>query len=137
MAMEVLEQFELQDQVPVIGLAKQHEEIFKPGRRRSIRLNPAAPALLLLQRIRDEAHRFAITYHRKRRRKRGLASQLDEIPGIGPVRRRTLLKTLGSLDAIQKASKEALMEVPGISEGLASEIRLYFDQLQRERNEES
>jgi excinuclease ABC subunit C len=133
MAMEVLKRFDLQDQVPVIGLAKQYEEIFVPGRRVPIRLNPAAPALLLLQRIRDEAHRFAITYHRKRRRKRGLASQLDEIPGIGPVRRRALLKTLGSLDAIQKASKEVLMEVPGISEVLASEIRMYFDQQQKEQ----
>ncbi len=133
MAMEVLERFDLQDQVPVIGLAKQYEEIFVPDRRVPIRLNPAAPALLLLQRIRDEAHRFAINYHRKRRRKRGLASQLDEIPGIGPVRRRALLKTLGSLDAIQKASKEVLMEVPGISEVLASEIRMYFDQRQKER----
>jgi excinuclease ABC subunit C len=136
MATEVLEKFDLQDHVPVIGLAKEHEEIFKPGRRVPLRLNPASPALLLLQRIRDEAHRFAITYHRQRRRKRGLASQLDEIPGIGPVRRRALLKTLGSLDAIQKASEEVLMEVPGISDVLASEIRMYFDQQRKEQASE-
>ncbi|MCD6345221.1 MAG: excinuclease ABC subunit UvrC [Anaerolineae bacterium] len=126
MALEVLDAFDLGEQVPAIGLAKRHEEIFVPGRSRSIRLDPSAPALLLLRRIRDEAHRFAITYHRQRRRKRGLASQIDEIPGIGPVKRKALLKHFGSLDAIRKASEAELRQVPGISKVLAAVIRRHF-----------
>jgi excinuclease ABC subunit C len=125
-ATEVLARFDLTERVPAIGLAKRHEEIFTPERRSAIRLDPAAPAILLLRRIRDEAHRFAITYHRQRRRKRGLASQLESIPGIGPIKRRRLLKHFGSLDAIQKASAEELTEVAGISQVLAAEIRTYF-----------
>jgi excinuclease ABC subunit C len=132
MAVEVLRAFELQDQVPVVGLAKREEEVFQPGRRRPVRMTPTAPGLLLLRRLRDEAHRFAITYHRKRRRKRGLASQIDAIPGIGPVKRKALLKHFGSLDKIQKASEAALREVPGISEILARTIREHFAALERE-----
>jgi len=133
MAVEVLEQFDLQGKVPVIGLAKRHEEIFVPGRRTSILLEPSAPSILLLRRIRDEAHRFAITYHRQRRTKRGLASQIDAIPGIGPVKRRALLKHFGSLTAIREADESALMQVPGISEVLAAEIRGYFAALEQEK----
>jgi len=135
-AVEVLRAFDLQDRVPVVGLAKREEEIFKPGRSTSIRFDPAAPAILLLRRIRDEAHRFAITYHRQRRAKRGLASQIDEIPGIGPVKRRALLKHFGSLDAIQKAGVEELMAVPGISQVLATQIREHFERLEKEAGEE-
>jgi excinuclease ABC subunit C len=136
MAVEVLQAFDLQEKVPVVGLAKREEEIFKPGRSTSIRFDPAAPAILLLRRIRDEAHRFAITYHRQRRTKRGLASQIDEIPGIGPVKRRELLKHFGSLDAIHKADVEALMAVPGISKVLATQIREHFERLEKELQEE-
>ncbi len=136
MAVEVLQAFDLQEKVPVVGLAKREEEIFKPGRSTSIRFDPAAPAILLLRRIRDEAHRFAITYHRQRRTKRGLASQIDEIPGIGPVKRRELLKHFGSLDAIQKAGVEDLMAVPGISQVLATQIREHFARLEKELQEE-
>lgn len=132
MAMEVLEAFELTDQVPVIGLAKRHEEIFQPGQRIPVRFDPAAPAILLLRRIRDEAHRFAITYHRQRRRKVGLASQIDEIPGIGPVKRRALLKHFGSLHKIQEATLEQLMEVEGISKVLAGSIIAHFERLRQE-----
>lgn len=135
MAVQVLQAFDLQDKVPVIGLAKREEEVFKPGRKTSIRFDPSAPAILLLRRIRDEAHRFAITYHRQRRTKRGLASQIDEIPGIGPVKRRALLKELGSLDAIQKATEAELMTVPGISQVLAAEIRQHFERLEKEQQE--
>jgi excinuclease ABC subunit C len=135
MAVDVLKAFDLQDKVPVVGLAKREEEVFKPGRKTSVRFDPAAPAILLLRRIRDEAHRFAITYHRQRRTKRGLASQIDEIPGIGPVKRRALLKQLGSLDAIQKASVETLTTVPGISKVLATNIRGHFEQLVKEKQE--
>jgi len=137
MAVEVLQAFDLQEQVPVVGLAKREEEIFKPGRSTSIRFDPAAPAILLLRRIRDEAHRFAITYHRQRRTKRGLASQIDEIPGIGPVKRRELLKHFGSLDGIQKASVEDLMAVPGVSKVLATQIREHFERLEKELEEEA
>jgi excinuclease ABC subunit C len=122
--------------VPAIGLAKRHEEIFKPNRPSPIRLNPSDPGILLLRRLRDEAHRFAVTYHRKRRRKRGLASQIDAIPGIGPVKRKALLKHFGSLNKIQKASMEALMEVPGISEVLAANIHNHFEMLKAEREKE-
>ena len=137
MAVEVLQAFDLQEKVPVVGLAKREEEIFKPGRSTSIRFDPAAPAILLLRRIRDEAHRFAITYHRQRRTKVGLASQIDEIPGIGPVKRRELLKHFGSLDGIQKADVKALMAVPGISQVLATQIREHFARLEKEREEEA
>ena len=132
MAMEVLEAFGLTDQVPVIGLAKRHEEIFQPGQRIPVRFDPAAPAILLLRRIRDEAHRFAITYHRQRRRKVGLASQIDEIPGIGPVKRRALLKHFGSLHKIQEATQEQLMEVEGVSRVLAGNIQAHFERLRQE-----
>jgi len=131
-AVEVLQAFELQDQVPVVGLAKRHEELFKPGESHSLVLEPTDPAILLLRRIRDEAHRFAITYHRQRRQKRGLASQLDEIPGIGPVKRRGLLSHFGSLAAIQSASIEELTQVPGISTTLAAVIQQYFEKLRQE-----
>lgn len=131
-AVEVLQAFELQDQVPVVGLAKRHEELFKPGESHSLVLEPTDPAILLLRRIRDEAHRFAITYHRQRRQKRGLASQLDEIPGIGPVKRRGLLSHFGSLAAIQSASIEELTQVRGISTTLATVIQQYFEKLRQE-----
>ncbi len=137
MAVEVLEHFGLQEQVPVVGLAKRYEEIFKPDRRVPIRFDPAAPAILLMRRIRDEAHRFAITYHRQRRRKVGLASQIDEIPGIGPVKRKALLKHLGSLHNIQTATEEQLAEVPGISEVIAGNIREHFEMLRREQELEA
>jgi excinuclease ABC subunit C len=132
MAIEVLEQFDLRDKVPVVGLAKRHEEIFKPDQRLPVRFEPSDPAILLLRRIRDEAHRFAITYHRQRRRKRGLASQIDDIPGIGPVKRRALLKHLGSLHNIQTATRERLMEVEGISEVLAENIFTHFERRRQE-----
>jgi excinuclease ABC subunit C len=136
MAVEVLDAFDLRERVPAIGLAKRHEEIFKPNRPSPIRLNPSDPGILLLRRLRDEAHRFAVTYHRTRRRKRGLASQIDAIPGIGPVKRKALLKHFGSLNKIQKASMEALMEVPGISEVLAANIHNHFEMLKTEREKE-
>lgn len=137
MALEVLEQFDLRDRVPAVGLAKREEELFVPGRPRAIRLDPASAGLLLLRRVRDEAHRFAIAYHRKRRRKRGLKSQLDAIPGIGPVKRRRLLKHFGSLHAIQTASEEELTEVQGISVVLAGVIRQFFESKAEEKAAET
>jgi excinuclease ABC subunit C len=122
-ALGVLEAFDLQDRVPVAALAKREEEVYLPGRAGAVRLPKASQGLFLLQRIRDEAHRFAITHHRKRRSRAGLASELDAIPGIGPVRRRALLKAFGSLARIRTASVEQLAEVPGISRSLAEAVK--------------
>ncbi len=110
-AVEVLKEHGLFEAVPVVGLAKQQEELFLPGRPDSVLLPRKSQGLYLIQRVRDEAHRFAITAHRAQRAKLGLASQLDSIPGIGPARRRQLLKRFGSLDGIRAASVEELAEV--------------------------
>jgi excinuclease ABC subunit C len=110
-AVKVLENFKLADKVPVVGLAKQEEEIFFPNRSKPLLLPRHSQGLYLVQRIRDEAHRFAITAHRNRRSKQGLASQLDAIPGIGPTRRKTLLKHFGSIDKIREASIDELTTV--------------------------
>lgn len=122
-ALEVLEAFDLLGQVPLAGLAKREEEVFLPGRSRPLRLPKTSQGLFLLQRIRDEAHRFAISHHRQRRRRAGLASELDSIPGVGPVRRRALLKAFGSLEHIRAASVEELAAVPGVPRRVAEAIK--------------
>ena len=122
-AVEVLEEFDLLGTVPVAGLAKRREEIFLPGRAKPILLPRRSQGLFLVQRVRDEAHRFAITHHRKRRRRAGVASQLDSIPGVGPARRKALLKAFGSLDAIRAASVEQLDAVSGIPHKVAVAIK--------------
>jgi excinuclease ABC subunit C len=109
--------------VRLISLAKQEEEVFIPNQPDSLRLPKSSEALKLLQRIRDEAHRFGITYHRKLREKRGLASQLDSIPGIGPRRRRALLTRFGSLDKIRDASVEELVTVEGMTRNAAKRLK--------------
>ena len=109
--------------MPVVGLAKQREELFLPGRPDSILLPPGSQGLFLVQRIRDEAHRFAITYHRERRGKQAVASQLDAVPGIGPARRKALLKRFGSVEAIRAASVDELAAVPGMNAAAAQAIR--------------
>jgi excinuclease ABC subunit C len=114
---------DLLDRVPVAALAKQREELFLPGRPDPILLPRHSQALYLVQRIRDEAHRFAITSHRKRRVKNGLASRLDSVPGIGPVRRKSLLNHFGSIQKIQDASIEELSKVPGITVAIAESIK--------------
>lgn len=126
-AVGVLQAFELQDKVPVIGLAKQQEEIFRPSHKESLMLPRHSQALFLIQRIRDEAHRFAITAHRNRRGKAGLASRLDAVPGIGPARRKALLRKFGSIEAIQQASLEELMSVQGINEETAMALKTMLD----------
>ena len=122
-AVDVLAEFELTEVVPVAGLAKQREELFLPGRPDSILLPPGSQGLFLVQRVRDEAHRFAITFHREQRGKAAVASQLDAIPGIGPVRRKALLSRFGSIDAIRGASMEELAAVPGMSAAAARQVR--------------
>ncbi len=109
--------------VNLISLAKQEEEVFVPGRDESLRLQKNSEALKLLQRIRDEAHRFGITYHRSLRTKKGLVSQLDAIAGIGPRRRRALLARFGSLDKIRAASVDELMTVEGMTRTAAQKLK--------------
>jgi excinuclease ABC subunit C len=115
-AVEVLKEFDLLDQVPVVGLAKQREELFQPGKRTSILLPRDSEGLYLVQRIRDETHRTAIAYHRNQRSKTALASTLETAPGIGPKRRQSLLKAFdGDVAAIKAASVEELAAVPGMT----------------------
>jgi excinuclease ABC subunit C len=110
-AVEVLRELDLLDKVPVAGLAKQREELFVPGRPSSILLPRRSQGLFLLQRVRDEAHRFAITAHRAQRAKIGLASQLDSIPGVGPARRKALLRHFGSVNGLRAASVDELAQL--------------------------
>ncbi len=122
-AVKVLQAFDLTEKVPVMGLAKQQEEIFRPDSEESIILPRHSQGLYLIQRVRDEAHRFAITAHRKARGKVGIASRLDAIQGIGPKRRKALLEKFGDIEGIKQASLEALMEIPGITEGIAQGLK--------------
>jgi len=122
-ALEVLEEHGLKDEVAAIGLAKKQEEIFLPDRSDPIVLPRDSQGLYLLQRIRDEAHRFAIGYHRKLRTKKSLASVLEEIPGIGPKRRQALLKHFGSIEAIRQASVEELAAAKGMTKKAAKMVR--------------
>jgi excinuclease ABC subunit C len=108
--------------VAVVGLAKRIEEIFLPGRKQPVVLERGSDALRLLQRVRDEAHRFAITFHRNRRDKAMTASVLDGVRGVGPARKRALLRHFGSPDRLLSASREELEAVPGVPGKLAREI---------------
>ncbi|MFC1879352.1 excinuclease ABC subunit UvrC [Chloroflexota bacterium] len=125
-AVVVLERFGLLEKVPVAGLAKQNEELFLPGRKNSIILPRRSQGLYLIQRVRDEAHRFAIRSHRRLRTKKGIASRLDGVPGIGPARRRALLDHFGSIQDIQDASIEELTAVKGITIVLAQAVKSHL-----------
>jgi excinuclease ABC subunit C len=122
-ALEVLDEFGLRDQVPAVGLAKQEEEVFVPDRADPVQLPRTSEGLYLMQRIRDEAHRFAITYHRQIRKRQTITSQLDDVPGIGPKRRSALLKHFGSIEAIRAASVEELAAVRGMTRKAAEQIK--------------
>ena len=111
-----------------IGLAKRHEEIFRPGQSEPILLPPKSPALLLLRQARDEAHRFAISYHRRLRAKRSMSSVLDEIPGIGPKRKNALMKHFGSVDNLSAASPTEISDGAGVPLRLAERL---LDHLKR------
>jgi excinuclease ABC subunit C len=124
---KVLEDFELFGKVPVVGLAKQEEEIFFPHNSQPLILPRHSQGLYLVQRIRDEAHRYGITAHRKKRSKLGLASQLDSIPGIGPNRRKALLKHFGSMDKIREATIEELAAVKGMNETAAESVKAHLE----------
>lgn len=121
-ALKVLEEFGLTGKIKAVGLAKSEELVILPGQAEPLALPRNSQGLFMMQRIRDEAHRFAITAHRNRRGKANLRSALDEIPGVGPARKKALLKFFGSVDAIRQASAEEIASVPGISPTLAKEI---------------
>jgi len=121
-AKEVLDELGLHD-LPLAGLAKEREELFLPGRSDPIVLPPTSSALYLVQRLRDEAHRFAITYHRDLRAKRTVRSAFDDLPGVGPKRKRELLKVFGSVKRVRDAPVEQIAAVPGISRALAERIK--------------
>jgi excinuclease ABC subunit C len=122
-ALDVMDEYGLREAVPVVGLAKEREEIFIPGQSDPILLPSGSQGLFLMQRIRDEAHRFALQYHRRLRRKQTLTSTLEEIPGIGPKRRQALLKHFGSLKNIREATIEELAAVPGMTHQAAEQIK--------------
>ncbi|GAB6138044.1 excinuclease ABC subunit UvrC [Halanaerobaculum tunisiense] len=111
---------------PIISLAKQEEEIFKPGRETPVILPRDSAALYLVQRVRDEAHRFAVSYHRKLRSRRLTHSMLDDIPGIGKQKRQALLQHFGSLNDIKQAAPEELTAVEGVGPKLARQVRDYI-----------
>jgi len=119
----VLKKFDLEDRIRLCGLAKQHEELYLTGVADPVILPRRSQGLFLLQRIRDEAHRFAVSHHRTQRRKTGLASRLDAIEGIGPSRRKKLLKAFKDLDGIRSASLEELTALQGINIDLAERLK--------------
>lgn len=124
-ALEVMSEYGLEG-VPVVGLAKAREEIFKPGEPDPVNLPLDSPGLLLMQHVRDEAHRFAISYHQRLRRRERLSSVLEEIPGIGPKRRQALLRRFGSVEDIRKASLDDLATVEGMNRTVARRVREYL-----------
>ncbi|MEL7625814.1 MAG: excinuclease ABC subunit UvrC [Anaerolineaceae bacterium] len=122
-AIEILEETRLTGRFTIVGLAKQEEELFLPNRSESVRLDDHSQGYYLIQRIRDEAHRFAITAHRNKRGKIGLASRLDSIPGIGPARRKELINRFGSIQGILEAPAEEIAKIKGISVEKANAIK--------------
>jgi excinuclease ABC subunit C len=108
-AVRVVEELGLEDEIPVASLAKQFEEVYLPGKADPVRIPRQSEALYLLQQIRDEAHRFAITYHRSLRDKRMTKSVIDDIPGLGPGRKKRLLTELGGITAVKNASLETFL----------------------------
>ena len=121
-AKDVLDELGYHD-LAVVGLAKEREEIFLPERDEPVLLPTTSPALYLMQRLRDEAHRFAITYHRSLRAKAATHSAFDDLPGVGPKRRAALLRVFGSAKRVREAPLEQVAAVPGIGEALATKIK--------------
>jgi excinuclease ABC subunit C len=122
-AIEVLEENDLTGQFTIVGLAKEEELLFLPNFSEPIRLDDHSQGYYLVQRIRDEAHRFAITAHRNKRGKIGLTSRLDTIPGIGPARRKELISRFGSIQGILEANPEEIAKIKGISIEKANAIK--------------
>jgi len=113
---------ELDLHIPAIGLAKRLEEVYFPDRPDPLRISRGSEALFVLQHIRDEAHRFAVTYHREKRSKRVMASSLDDVQGIGPARKRALLKRFGSLARLSRASADEIAATPGVGPEIARTV---------------
>ena len=129
-AVKVLKELGLTDEIPVAALAKQFEEVFIPGRPASILLPRQSEALYMLQRIRDESHRFAITYHRQLRDKRMRKSVLDDVPGLGETRKKRLMREVGSVKAIRAASLDELKSLRWLPDPVAESIyaKLHVDE---------
>ncbi|MEM7141637.1 MAG: excinuclease ABC subunit UvrC [Actinomycetota bacterium] len=121
-AVRVLDELGLRDEIPVVSLAKQFEEVFVPGRSDAIRLPRQSEALYLLQRIRDESHRFAITFHRQLRDKRMTRSALDGIDGLGPARKKRLAKELGGVNAVKRAELDDLKNLSWLPDEVAENV---------------
>ncbi|MGI9624264.1 MAG: excinuclease ABC subunit UvrC [Acidimicrobiales bacterium] len=121
-AVRVLDELGLRDEIPVAALAKQFEEVFLPGQSEAVRLPRQSEALYLLQRIRDESHRFAITYHRQLRDKRMTKSVLDDIAGLGPVRKKRLIKEMGGVRKVQQATVEELRSLSWLPDEVADAV---------------
>jgi len=124
--MEALRELDLHEELVVCSLAKQREEVFVPGAKQPLDSEPDQLGVALLRRLRDEAHRFAVSFHRQQRGERMKRSRLSDIPGLGPKRVRDLLAHFRSLDAIQLASPEAIAQAPGMGPGLARQVWEYF-----------
>jgi len=122
-ARAVIDRHDLSVLVPVVALAKENEELYLPDQLDPVILPRRSQGLYLVQRIRDEAHRFALRQHQRQRRREGLTSKLDDIAGIGPARKRALLKIFGDLDRLRQADVEELAAVPGISMDLAVRVK--------------
>lgn len=127
-AVKVLDELELREEIPVASLAKQFEEVYVPGRSEPIRIPRQSEALYLLQRLRDESHRFAITYHRQLRDKRMTRSVIDGVKGLGPARKKRLLTEFGSMKRVKAATLEELEAVPWLPDEVAKEL---WDHLHR------
>jgi excinuclease ABC subunit C len=124
-AVEIMNELELSD-IPIFGLAKQREELFRPGNPISVYLPRTSEALYLVQRIRDEAHRFAITFHRELRSKNTYVSPLDAVPGIGPKRKQALVKAFGTAAKIKAASDQEILAIDGMNKTALAKIREYL-----------
>ena len=124
--MEALRELDLHEDLVVCSLAKQREEIFLPGAKQALESDPDQLGVALLRRLRDEAHRFAVSYHRQQRGERMKRSRLSDIPGLGPKRVRDLLAHFRSIDAIQLAAPEAIAQAPGMGTALARQVWEYF-----------
>ena len=121
-SLAVLEELGLEEEIPIVSLAKQFEEVFVPGRSEAIRIPRQSEALYMLQRLRDESHRFAIAYHRQLRGKRMTKSALDDIAGLGPARKARLIKELGGVRAVKAASVEDLRELSWLPDAVADNV---------------
>ncbi|MGB1021950.1 MAG: helix-hairpin-helix domain-containing protein, partial [Synechococcus sp.] len=124
--MEALRELDLHEDLNVCSLAKQREEVFLPGESQPLESEPDQLGVALLRRLRDEAHRFAVSFHRQQRGERMKRSRLSDIPGVGPKRVKDLLAHFHSIDAIQLASVDVLSKAPGVGPALARDIHGFF-----------